>query len=120
MPRAKSNSEPIAMEYHLALKAAREGIARKELAYKAAVTAGVLPDHKKAPRAPGTIEVVYDGATVCIVLKVSTPSEKLDLPAFIEGLRLAEVKPALIYRLLKKHTAPNAAPHTFTSSLVAA
>jgi hypothetical protein len=115
---AKSNTGPVAMEYYLAATAAREATARKELATKAAVTVGVLFDHKKDPRPPGTNEVVYDGAEVRITLKVATPSEKLDVTAFIAGLHKAEVKPALIARLLKRCTAPTAAAHTFTSALV--
>lgn len=125
VPKSKPGAKPkpnakalAAMEYHLASTLARDAAARKKAAHKHAVSAAVLPDHENHPREPGTSEVCYDDGKIRIVLMVAEPIEKLDAAPLIEDLVKAGVKPAMLARLVKKHTYGTAPAHVFTSSLV--
>jgi hypothetical protein len=118
MPRSKLNTEPVAWEYHAASVLLRAADARKELAHRNAVKAGVLPDHKKDPRPAGTHEVIHDGDVVRIDLAVTTPATRLDTVPLWAAIEKAGIKRAALDKLIAKHTLTNAAPHKFTSSLV--
>ncbi len=106
-----------ALAYYQAGVTKRRALSDANMATKDAIKAGVMFDHVKYPREPGTDCVVYDG-DVRIALKVGEQGEKLDVPAFIASLVAEGVKPSLIKRLASKHTYPTAAPHIFTASLV--
>lgn len=118
MPRSKLNTEPVAWEYHVSALLVRQANARMEKAQKAAVKAGVMFDHEKEPRVPGTNEMVFAGEVVQIDLKVTTPRTKLDTDALFADLEKAGVRRALIDKLVDRHTHDNRAPHSFTSSLM--
>jgi hypothetical protein len=115
-PNAKAQA---ALEYHVAATLARDAAARKKAAHKAAVSAAVLPDHETNPREPGTSEVCYDDGKIRIVLTVAEPIEKLDTAPFVDALVRAGMKPAVLARLVKRHTRTTAAAHVFSSSVLA-
>lgn len=118
IPRSKRNQEPLAWEYHVASHLLRRAEARKSAAVKAAVKAGVIFDHEKAPMPEGTNALVYAGDVVEISVAVTTPATRLDAPALFDDLEKSGVKRTLIDRLAGKHTHENRAPHKFTSTLV--
>lgn len=121
MPRergAKIPTEPIAWEVLASKHLRKAAEARYERAVKAAIKAGVIFDHKKAPLPDGTSKVVYKGTIVRIDLAVTTGRAGLDIEGFVEGVIKAGLKPALVTRLLAKHATTTAAPHEFTPSLV--
>ena len=118
-PKPKANAKALAaLEYHLAATLARDAAARKKAAHKAAVSSAVLPDHETNPREPGTSEVCYDDGKIRIVLTVAEPIEKLDTQPFVDALVKAGMKPAVLAKLVKKHTYSTAAAHIYTSSIL--
>jgi hypothetical protein len=118
MPPSKSNTEPLAWEYHVAGHLLRIAEARKKLAIKAAVKAGIMFDPEKQPLAVGTTALVYAGDVVEISVAVTTPQSRLDAPALLEDIEKAGVPRKVLDRLVAKHTTENRAPHKFTSSLI--
>jgi hypothetical protein len=118
MPPTKRNTEPLAWEYHVASVLLRLAEARKKKALAATIKGGVLFDHEKLPKAPGTNEVVYSGNIVEISVAVTTASASLDTDGFVDALEKTGVKRAVLDRLLGVHTTANRAPHKFTSALV--
>lgn len=117
-PRSTLNTEPVAWEFHVASHLARIATARKVKAHAAAVKAGVIFDHEKAPLAVGTNKLVYAGEVIEISVAVTSPSEKLDAPAFIADLEKSGIARKLLDKLVAKHTSESRAPHKFTSSLL--
>jgi hypothetical protein len=116
--RAISAKDTCALTYHIAAQAKRTATADKDKATREAIKLGVLFDHERNPREPGTECVVYRGAAVTISLKVGQPGDALDVESFLESLA-AYLKPGVIKRLVARHRSATAAPHTFSSSLVA-
>ena len=118
MPPAKSNREHIAWEFHVASHLYRVAEGRRKVAHKAAVKAGLLFDHEKAPLAEGTTAVLFTGDNLQLGVNVKAASIRVDTTALVTDLLDAGVDEELIMRLLKKHTHTNRAPHTFTSSFI--
>lgn len=118
MPPSKSNTEPLAWEYHVAGQLARIAEARKKKAVKAAVKAGIMFDPEKDPLVVGTDKLVYAGDVIEISVAVTTPASRLDSDALIDDLEQAGVARKLLDKLVAKHTHENRAPHKFTSSLI--
>ena len=118
MPPSGRNTEQVAWEMHVASHLARLAEGRKEAAYKAAVTSGVIFDHKAEPKCAGTNESVYNGDVVQIGVSVRKGRAVLDSSRFIDDLLNAGVDRALVGKLVDKHTKSTAAAHVFTTSLV--
>lgn len=83
-----------------------------------AVRQDVIPDHLEHPEPPGTNRMVYVGEAVEISLAVSEPVEGINFEGFVADLLKAEVKPALIKRLTRRHRTETRAAHKFTASLM--
>jgi hypothetical protein len=115
---SRNARDRLAEEYWSASLLSRFADARREKAKKAAVTGGVLPDHLTHPYPVGTSETIYAGATVTINLKVVPQADRLNTAALVADLQKAGVKPALLKRLVKKHTETFGGAHIFTASLV--
>ena len=114
--RAVSAKDTCALTYHLAAVQKRTATADKDKATREAIRLGVLFDHEKHPREPGTECVVYRGSAVTISLKVGNPGDALDVESFLDDLA-AYLKPAVIRRLVARHRSATAAPHSFVSTL---
>jgi hypothetical protein len=115
---ARNARDRLAEEYWASSLLSRNADARREKAKRAAVTGGVLPDHLARPYPVGTSETVYAGATVTINLKVVPQADRVNTAALVAALEKAGVKPALLKRLVKKHTEKFGGAHIFTASLV--
>jgi hypothetical protein len=107
-----------AFEYHEASLGMRAAETRRVRAHAAAVRAGVLPDHLKHPMPVGTNEVVYADHAVSISVLVYAPIVGLDHGSFVADLLKAGVKPALIKRLMAKHTTETRPAHKFITAAV--
>jgi hypothetical protein len=116
--RAISAADTCALTYHLAAVQKRTATSDKDKATRECIRLGVLFDHEKHPKPAGYEGVVYRGAAVTISLKVGQPGDALDVDSFLESLA-KHLKPVVIRRLVAKHRSATAAPHSFTSSLVA-
>ena len=123
LPRSRTPKEAAALAYYVGATKAREGEAEKQLAHKAAVALGVLPDHRANPEPPGTDRTVYQGREVLITMTVVSPTVRLilNVSEFTAALVKAGVKPALLAKLERKHTheVATAAAHIFQAGLVA-
>jgi hypothetical protein len=117
MPPSKRNTEPLAWEYFVAAHLNRLAEARKARAIKAAVAAGVMFDPEKQQLPVGSHSLVYAGDVVEIACSVSSPTVRLDGAALVTDLVEAGVKPALLKRLVARHTRENRAPHKFVGTL---
>lgn len=107
-----------AWEYHVASALLQLAAKRRDAAITAAVKAGVLFDHKKAPLPAGTQRVVYTDPFVEVAVKVEEGRAGVNHPGYVADLLLAKVDPKLLARLDRKHATTSASPHKFTSSLV--
>ncbi len=117
MPCSRKNTERLAWEYYVASHLLRIAEARKKLAVKAAVNAGIMFDPEQQPMVVGTNALVYAGDVVEISVSVATAATKLDITGLFADLVTHRVKRELLDRLAAKHTKTHRAPHTFTSSL---
>ena len=117
MPHCRVKHEPAAWEYHVASHLLRIAETRRKRAHAAAVRAGVIFDHERAPEPVGTNRLVYSGPLVEIGVAVAAPIEGIDHAGFVADLLRAGVKPALVKRLTTKHTTETRPAHKFTSSL---
>lgn len=118
MPRSKDNREPMAWELHVAKLLKRLAEAREKRAVTAAVKAGVMFDHEKAPKPVGTHEIVFTGEVVEVAVDVTTAATKLDIAGLIVDLERAGLTGKAIKRMVDKNTSENRAPHKFTTSLI--
>ena len=118
LPKPKNGKDAIAYELYAASLVASLADKRREDAKKAAIDAGVLPDYASDPYPVGTEEVVYSGALVAIMLKVVGQADRVNAGGLVADLTEAGVKPALLKRLLKKHTSTFNGAHIFTASLI--
>ncbi len=116
-PRPKGNSDAVAAEYYVASVLLSRAEKRREAATKAATAAGVLPDHAKAPLSVGTHPRVYAGELVEISATVVEQATKLDGEGLAADLA-ALVKPAVLKRLVAKHTRRFNPSHRYSASLV--
>jgi hypothetical protein len=118
MPPSKRNNEPHAWEYHVASHLLRIAEARKKKAQAAAIKAGIMFDHEKAPLVPGTTKQVYAGDVVEISVAVTTPQSRLDHAALIDDAEWTAPQRNLLLKLIAKHTLASRPPHKFTASLL--
>ncbi len=117
-PRKVNAAEAAAYEYHVSSHLLRIAETRRKRAHAAAVKAGVMFDHERAPEPVGTERVVYAGALVEVSVTVAAPVQGLDHLAFVVGLLEAGVKPALVKRLQARHATETRPSHRFSSTLV--
>ena len=115
--RPKSNVEATALEFLTSSTLLSLAEKRREAATKAATAAGVLPDHAKAPLSVGTHPRVYAGELVEISAAVVEQATKLDADGLVADLA-ALVKPAVLKRLVAKHTRRFNPSHRYSASLV--
>ena len=116
--RPKSNTDAVADEWAVASELLSQAEKRRERATKAAVAAGVLPDHAKAPLAIGTHPRIFVGANVEISATVVEQAERLDGAALVADLLAAGVKAPLLKKLVAKHTKRFNPSHRYSASLV--
>ena len=117
MPPTRKTKDKLAFEYWVASLLNRLAEARRDKAKRVAVAGGVLPDHAANPLPVGTSEIVFVGERVTIALKVVGQTDRVNVPALMADLVKAGVKPAVLKRLVKKHTESFAGAHVFTASV---
>jgi hypothetical protein len=118
LPRSRTTLDRLAEEFWRSQVLNRLAEKRKDESKAAAVAGGVLPDYKAEPSPVGTAETVYSGATVAITLRVNAQADHVDVPGLVADLEKAGVKPAVLRRLVRKHTTSFGGAHVFTASLV--
>ena len=74
----KSNTAPSAWELFIANHLYTMASARRKKAREQAILTGVLFDHEKEPREPGTDEIVYEDEHVVVFLTVNNPSTRIN------------------------------------------
>ncbi len=117
--RPKSNVEATAVEYAAASTLLSLAEKRRERAAKDATAAGVLPDHAKAPLAVGVHPRVYAGELVEISATVVEQATKLDAEGLVADLAaMSLVKPAVLKRLVAKHTRRFKPSHRYAATLI--
>jgi hypothetical protein len=114
-----SKRERLALEYHDASEALRLDEVRRAKAKAACIAAGVLPDYEADPWPEGTVETVYAGKRVRIVLTVVTALERFDNVGFVADAEKLGIEPRKLNRLVAKHTTRLRPAHVFRSALVA-
>lgn len=119
-PPSTNNTESYAWDYYIANKIEAYGKKAKDVARKMAIKNGVMFDHEKEPREPGTEADVYSGDVIRISVSVKNPASKLDGEGFYGALkRLGIVNDEIeeLYQLYHKETR---AAHSFTATLLGA
>jgi len=111
--------ERLALEYHDASEALRLDEVRRAKAKAACIAAGVLPDYEADPWPEGTVETVFAGKRVRIVLTVVTALERFDNAGFVADAEKLGIEPRKLARLIAKHTTRLRPAHVFRSALVA-
>jgi len=119
VPRSAKVADAAAWEYWVSSLLLQLAERRREAAKRAATVARVLPDYINEPFPVGTAETVYSGPLISIALKVVPQTPRVDVASLMADLAAAGVKPALLKRLLKKHTIEYAGAHVFTPTLAA-
>lgn len=121
-PPSQNNTEGVAWDYYVAAKIEAYGKASKKAVVKLAIKQGVLFDHEKTPKEPGTDEDVYHGDVIAINLKVKEPSQTFDGKKFYAALvsqKLVSdsnmVDVDALYEECFKESRP---AHTFTPTLL--
>ncbi len=117
LPRRASATERAAAEYWGASIANQLAEAWRNRAKRLAVAQGVLPDHTADPYPIGTSETVYVGTLVTVSLKVVEQADRVDVPGLVADLIASGIKPAVLKRLLRRHTKSFAGAHIFSASL---
>ena len=118
MPRSGNNGESYAWDYFIATKIEKFGKAKKEAAQKAAIKNGVMFDHEKSPRPPGTDEAIYSGDVVSIRCAVKNAASKVDVTKLRQLLiSRGLVSGSTLDALIEQVTTKNREPHTFTCEL---
>jgi hypothetical protein len=119
-PRGRRNSEVAAAEYLIATRLLSKAEKRRERAARAAVAAGVLPDHRAHPMPLGEHPAIWSGEYVTVSVSVVQQAAKPDIDGLIADLIANGVKPALIERLRARRMIEFPPAHRFTAALVAA
>jgi hypothetical protein len=116
-PQKASTKTLAAMDYYGSSAVAAIAEAWRGKAKKTAIALGVLPNYEAEPFDIGTAETVYTDAFTTISLRVTPQAPRVDVDGLVADLEAAGIKPALLKRLLKKHTRTFAGAHVFTASL---
>lgn len=118
MPKSNKSDDPAVYEYCVASLLTQLGERRREDAKKALVARGVIPDYSAQPLAVGTAETVYVSDLLTVGVKVTAQADRVNVLALVADLKAAGVKPALLKRLVKRHTKSFAGAHGITALLV--
>lgn len=120
MPRTSKgdNKAPVAWEYFVSNHLMTRARARFEAARKQAVQAGVIFDHEKFPREPGTIETVFTGEHVSVLLTVNNPATRIDADKLCAYLIEKGVKPKLVEAAYTHATEKSRPAHVFRVALL--
>lgn len=90
----KNNTAPYAWELFVANHLYTMATARRKKAREQAIQVGVLFDHEKEPREPGTDEIVYEDDHVVVTLAVNNPATRINpdlLVNYLDGKVDAEL-----------------------------
>ena len=118
-PKTKSNRGPIAWKYFIAWQVCARAKARLEEAKKEAIQSGVIFDHEKHPRDPGTNEQVYADEFVAVWLTVRNPATRVNADKMAEYLIAKGVDAKLIADAYAEATSKSRPAHEFRVSLIA-
>lgn len=117
-PRTKSNQGPAAWEYFVARHLEGLAAGRIKQAKREAISAGVIFDHEKQPREPGTNEMIYTGEQVGVWLEVREPGTRIDTVRLVEHLQSKKVAQKVIDEAVAYATVTNKPAHVFRVSLL--
>jgi hypothetical protein len=118
MPTSKHNTESHAWNYLIASKIESYGKKLKETTRKEAIKAGVMFDHEKTPREPGTNTAIYTGDVVTINCAVKMPSTTFDHKQFSASLLSAGLMSEEIENIFAASFKASRPAHTFTAELL--
>lgn len=82
----KRNTAVIAWEFFIAKHLHTMASARRKKATEEAIAAGIIFDHEKHPREPGTDEIVYEDDYLSVFVTVSKPSVRINPDMLIKYL----------------------------------
>jgi len=116
-PAGLSNTGQIAWEYHVASELERLARARKQHAHELCVDAGVMFDHIKHPKPPGTEEIIYDDDFVQVQVKVNKATEVVDQKQLMIELQKRGVPLTTLRESAEAATRYNKAAHMFRTIL---
>ena len=122
MPPVKKgdNKSAIAWEYFLAHFLNTLAAARLKTAKANAVEAGILFDHEKDPRPPGTNEPIFEGEHVVVWLQVKRGSTRVDPAKMAAYLTANGVAGTIVQAAVEHASSTSKPPHEFKPALVAA
>jgi hypothetical protein len=121
MPKAKvrDNKAPIAWEYFVADHIEARARARLAAAKRAAIVAGVIFDHEKFPREPGTNEPIFNGEHVVVWLEVGNGATRVNASKMSEYLIAKGIDAKVVADAYEHASSRTRPPHSFKVSLVA-
>lgn len=121
MPKLKKgdNKSPVAWEYFVSSHLVTLANARFDVAKRAAISVGVIFDHEKFPREPGTNEPIFHGEHVAVWLTVRNASTRVNPDVMVEYLSSHGVSQSLLDEAYQAASKPTKPPHIFKASLVA-
>lgn len=117
MPESKKPGDKLAWEYWAASELSSLAEKRRDAAKAAAVKGGVIPDYGAHPLEVDTRATIYISDLVTISVDVTRQATKLNGLALVADLVAAGIKPALLKRLVKKHTKSFNGAHGITAVL---
>lgn len=119
-PPSTNNTESYAWDYYIANKIEAYGKKAKDVARKMAIKNGVMFDHEKEPREPGTEADVYNGDVIRISLTVKEPNKTFDHKAFLSCMEeiLPPDKHAVLQTFYLGAFKTSRPAHTFTATLL--
>jgi hypothetical protein len=118
MPPSGDNREPVAWELFVAQHLNALAGKRKDMAEKAAVVAGVIIDKEKNPKPEGSLDVVYSGEHVQVMLKVSNAASRVDITKVMTYLLAHDVKAELVRAAIDQAMTKNRPAHVFSTVLL--
>lgn len=118
LPKGTTEPDRTSVRHYASSLVARKAEAWRDQTKRAAVAGGVLPDHSADPYPVGTAETVFTGKYVVIGLKVVEQADRVDVAGLVADLAKAGVKPAVLKRLVKRHTRSFPGAHIYSASLV--
>lgn len=121
MPRAKKgdNQAPIAWELYVSDHLMRLAKARNDAARRQAIDAGIMFDHERNPREPGTNEQLYNGEHVAVWVIVNKGSTRVDYNKMVTYLASHGVNQKVIDGAVLFGTSVTRPAHSFKVALVA-
>lgn len=118
--KSDDNRESYAYEYFVASHLYKLAEGRRKKSQKDAISANIIPDtdEEENRRPPGTVETVYNGDLVTVMLSVSKPRTVVDVKALAAYLVDHKVRQSLIDEAIEHASKEAKAGHQFTAALV--